>query len=58
LLSKIFIGTAATIWVIDLITTATQVSKLRKSKNKPGYSINYAVDPFTGKPLLGVTLRF
>jgi hypothetical protein len=58
LYSKIFIGTAATIWILDLISTATQVSKLRNSKNKAGYSFNYAVDPFSGKPLLGVTLRF
>lgn len=58
LYSKIFIGTAATIWIIDLITTATQVGKIRKSKNNSNYSINYSFDPYTRKPLLGVTLRF
>lgn len=56
--SKVFIGTAATIWIIDLITTATQVSKIRKRKNKSSYSVNYSVDPFTRKPLVGVTLSF
>jgi hypothetical protein len=57
LYSKIFLGTAATIWVIDLITTATTASKLRKQKNNK-YSINYTVDPFSGKPLIGLTMRF
>ncbi len=58
LISKIFIGTAAAIWIIDLITTATQVSKIQKSKNKLSYSLNYTIDPITRKPLVGVTLSF
>jgi len=58
LYSKFFIGTAATIWFIDLITTATQVGKINKQKNKSNYSFNYKVDPFTRKPMVGVTLRF
>jgi hypothetical protein len=58
LYSKIFIGTAATIWIIDLISTASQVSKINKRKNKSSYSIHYTVDPISRRPLLGVTLRF
>lgn len=57
LYSKILIGTAATIWFIDLISTATQVGKIRK-RNNSKYSINYNIDPYTGKPLVGVTFRF
>ncbi len=58
LYSRIFFGTAATIWIIDLITTATQVSKINKRKNKSSYSLNYKIDPLTRKPMVGVTISF
>jgi len=55
--SKIFLGTAATIWIIDIISTGVQAGKIRKSKNQSNFSLNYNIDP-TGKPLVGFTYRF
>lgn len=58
LYSKICLGTAATIWVIDLITTGVQAGKVRAQKNKTNLSLNYGYDPFSRKPLLGFKYSF
>lgn len=56
--SKVFLGTAATIWVIDLISTGIQAGKVRAQKNKSNLSMNYGYDPFLRKPLLGFRYSF
>jgi len=58
LYSKVFLGTAATIWIIDIISTGTSVGKMNKNRRKSGFSLNYMVDPYTRKPLVGFTYRF
>jgi len=58
LYSKVFLGTAATIWVIGIITTGTSVGKMNKNRQKSGLSLNYTFDAYTGKPLVGFTYRF
>jgi hypothetical protein len=53
--SKICLGAAATIWVVELITTGTQAAKVR---NRNKFSLNAGFDPFSGKPLVGFNYRF
>ncbi|MBN2174739.1 MAG: hypothetical protein JW731_11445 [Bacteroidales bacterium] len=57
LYSKIFLGAAATIWVIDIIATGVVASKERKKSNK-GFSLNYSFDPYSGTPLMGFSYSF
>ncbi|MCF8367741.1 MAG: hypothetical protein K9G76_01770 [Bacteroidales bacterium] len=57
LYSKVFLGTAATIWIVDIITTGVYASKKRKQKNS-NFSMHYSFDPFSGKPLVGFNYKF
>jgi hypothetical protein len=54
--SKISLGLAGTIWVVELITTGIQASKARNNSSK--FSFNYGFDPYSGKPLIGFNYRF
>ncbi len=56
--SKVLLGTAATIWVIDIISSGMKADKIRRSRTESKFSLNYNFDPLTGKPLVGLTLRF
>ncbi|MCD4694953.1 MAG: hypothetical protein K8S16_01835 [Bacteroidales bacterium] len=58
LYSKVFLGTAATIWIVDIITTGIYASKKRRRANKSNFSMNYSMDPLTGKPLVGFNYKF
>ena len=57
MISKVFFGTAVAIWVSDLIWTGFQAGKARK-QNKPDISLIYSYDPYSKKPLVGLSYRF
>jgi len=56
--SKVLIGAAIVIWVGDLLWTGLQASSARKKSKQSNFSLNYSVDPYTQKPLLGISYRF
>ncbi len=56
--SKVMIGGAAVIWVVDLILTGVKASKVRKSGADQRFSLNAGYDPYIQQPLVGVKYRF
>lgn len=58
LYSKILIGTAAAIWVVDLIVTGVKASKNRKSYSDQKMSMVTSYDPVSKQPMIGVKYRF
>jgi hypothetical protein len=54
--SKVLAGAAITIWVVDLISTGTQAARARRAQK--GFSMNYGLDPISGRPLVGFNYRF
>jgi len=57
-LSSVLFGAAVVIWVGDLIWTGLQASSARKKSKQSNFSLNYSVDPYTQKPLLGISYHF
>jgi len=58
LYSKVLIGSAATIWIVDLIVTGVKAGKARKSYNDQRMSFIANYDPVTQQPLIGLKYRF
>ncbi len=56
--SKVLFGAAIVIWVGDLLWTGLQASSARKKSKQSNFSLNYFVDPYTRKPLLGISYHF
>jgi hypothetical protein len=54
--SKVLAGAAITIWVVDLISTGTKAARARRAQS--GFSLNYGLDPISGRPLVGFNYRF
>ena len=58
LYSKVLIGAAAAIWVVDLIVTGVKAGKVRKSGYEQRFSFNAGYDPYIQQPLIGLRYRF
>lgn len=58
LYSKVLLGAAAAIWVVDLIVTGVKASKVRKSYSSQKFSFIGNYDPITQQPLIGLKYRF
>lgn len=58
LYSKIFIGGAIAIWVVDLIVTGVKAGSVRKEKNDQRMSFIANYDPNIKQPLVGFKYRF
>ena len=56
--SKVLLGTAVTIWVIDVISSGMKADKIRRERNESKFSLNYNFDPQSGNPMVGFTLKF
>lgn len=56
--SKVLVGAAVTIWVVDLIVTGVKVSKMRRSYQDQRMSFYATYDPYIQQPLMGVRVRF
>lgn len=58
LYSKVMVGAAAAIWVVDLIVTGVKAGQVRKSSGGHRLSFNAAYDPVIQQPLVGIKYRF
>lgn len=58
LYSKVLLGAAATIWVVDLIVTGVKAGKVRKSYADQKFSFNAGYDPRMQTTMLAVKYRF
>ncbi len=56
-ISKILIGSAAAIWIADLVWTGLQAGNAKKSSKSP-VSLNYYYDPYLNEPMFGLNYRF
>ncbi len=58
LYSKILIGSAATVWIVDLIVTGVKAGKKRNSYHSQKMSFISSYDPVAKQPLVGFRYRF
>ncbi len=56
--SKVLIGAAATIWVVDLVITGIQAGKARKTSHASNIRLNYQIDPHSQQYMVGLTYKF
>lgn len=58
LYSKIFAGSAAVIWVAEIISSGVKAAKYRSRQSNSKFSMDYRFDPLSGKPLIGFNYKF